>query len=245
MDRKFISQYLEEIGVNLAEIPLGDFDMLGEFTAKKSRDRGNSLYNSVGSFFRPNYERGILIYYLIKKFKVQSYLEIGFGRGYSAVCASKAMVDAGINGTVTTIDPALSEELLNGIAQNIPTEYLQNIRFIKQDSATAVPNINEKFDLIYIDGDHRYEAVMKDWQNCSNKFNKFILFDDYHLPTKSERDIDCATVIDSIEGLDKQLIIMDRRIFFDDRRVPDEKIDYGQVLVTNPAFNPREFLGDW
>ena len=29
----------------------------------------------------------------------------------------------------------------------------------------------------------------------------------------------------------KELIIMDRRIFFDDRRVKDEDIDYGQVLI--------------
>jgi len=25
---------------------------------------------------------------------------------------------------------------------------------------------------------------------------------------------------------------MDRRIFFDDRRIPDDEIDYGQVLLT-------------
>jgi|APGre2960657373_1045057.scaffolds.fasta_scaffold31212_2 predicted O-methyltransferase YrrM len=245
MEKKHIVEFLSEIGVNLSDIPLGDFDTLGEFTAKKSRDKNSPLYNSVGSFFRPNYERGILIYYLIKKFRIQSYLEIGFGRGYSSVCAAKAMIDAGINGTVTTIDPALSEELLSGIAQNVPHEYLRNIRFLKQDSAVAVPAINEKFDFIYVDGDHRYDAVMKDWQNCRNKFNKFILFDDYHMPTKTERDIDCATVIDSIEGLDKQLLIMDRRIFFDDRRVADADIDYGQVLITNPFFNMKDALGDW
>jgi predicted O-methyltransferase YrrM len=245
MEKKHIVDFLSDIEVSLSDISLGDFDHIGEFTAKKSRDRNSPLYSSVGSFFRPNYERGILIYSLIKKFKVQSYLEIGFGRGYSAVCASKAMIDAGINGTVTTIDPALSEELLTEISRGIPHEYLKNIRFVKQDSAAAVPAINEKFDMIYVDGDHRYDAVMTDWQNCRNKFNKFILFDDYHLPTKSEKDIDCATVIDSITGLDKKLIIMDRRIFFDDRRMTDEQIDYGQVLITNPFFNPSEFLGDW
>jgi len=245
MERTLITDFLRSIEVNLEDIPLGDFDMIGEFTAKKSRGPDSPLYKSAGCFFRPNYERGILIYYLVKKFKVKSYMEIGFGRGYSSICAAKAMIDAGIDGQVTTIDPALSENLLNEIAQGIPHELLSKIRFIKQDSATAVPALNESFEMIYVDGDHRYEAVMSDWQNCSSRFSKFLLFDDYHMTTKKERDIDCATVIDSIDGIDKKLIIMDRRIFFDDRRIADDDIDYGQVLLTNPSFNPREFLGDW
>ena len=44
----------------------------------------------------------------------------------------------------------------------------------------------------------------------------------------------CAKAIDEIEGLEKELIIMDRRIFLDDRLMKDEEIDYGQVLITSP-----------
>ena len=29
---------------------------------------------------------------------------------------------------------------------------------------------------------------------------------------------------------------MDRRIFVDDRKIKDEDIDYGQVLITHPDF---------
>ena len=54
-----------------------------------------------------------------------------------------------------------------------------------------------------------------------------------HLPTKeSGPEIQCAKLIDTIEDLSKELIIMDRRIFFDDRRYTDEELDYGQVLLT-------------
>ena len=49
--------------------------------------------------------------------------------------------------------------------------------------------------------------------------------------TKKQKDIECSKVVDSIEDFNKELIIMDRRIFFDDRRVKDEDIDYGQVLI--------------
>ena len=49
---------------------------------------------------------------------------------------------------------------------------------------------------------------------------------------KVQKDIECSNLIDQIEDESKELIIMDRRIFFDDRRIKDDDIDYGQVLVT-------------
>ena len=62
--------------------------------------------------------------------------------------------------------------------------------------------------------------------------NKILLFDDYHLPGKVEKDINCSNLIDQIEDNSKELIIMDRRIFFDDRGYTDDEINYGQVLLT-------------
>ena len=92
---------------------------------------------------------------------------------------------------------------------------------------------DDKFDFIYVDGDHRYEAVKRDWLLCEKRYNKILLFDDY-IPAEasnSEEDIECSKVIDDIEDDSKELIIMDRRIFFDDRRIPDDQINYGQVLL--------------
>ena len=60
---------------------------------------------------------------------------------------------------------------------------------------------------------------------------QFVLFDDYTLPTKNDKDIEVSKLVDSISDYQKELIIMDRRLFFDDRRIKDEDIDYGQVLV--------------
>ena len=59
-----------------------------------------------------------------------------------------------------------------------------------------------------------------------------VLFDDYHLPTKQQKDIEVSRVVNAIEEYEKELIIMDRRIFVDDRGLSDEDIDYGQVLVS-------------
>ena len=105
MKKLLIQQKLESMGYSLDNIMLGDFDAIGEFTAKKNRDRSSPLYRKAGCFFRPNYERGILMYHLVKKYNFKSILEIGFGRGYARLCMAKAMCDLNIDGTIKTVDP--------------------------------------------------------------------------------------------------------------------------------------------
>ena len=226
-----IKDKLEELDYPVENFSLGEFDVIGEYTAKKNRHPSSDLYKSVGCFFRPNYERGLLIYALIRKYKIKSYLEIGFGRGYSTFCAAKAMTDDGINGKITTIDPNFDRSHLENLTKISPKNWFEKINFLQAKSEDAIPTL-DKFDMIYIDGDHTYDAVKKDWDLCEDRWNKLILFDDYHMPSKVQKDIECTKVIDQINDETKELIIMDRRIFFDDRRLKDEEIDYGQVLLT-------------
>ena len=104
MKKIYIKEKLEELIFSLDDIVLGDFDLIGEWCAKKQRGRDSELYKTAGAFFRPNYERGILIYSLILEYDIKSFLEIGFGRGYGTLCAAMAMHENG-GGTITTIDP--------------------------------------------------------------------------------------------------------------------------------------------
>ena len=233
MKIKNIKDKLKELDYPVEKLILGDFDAIGEFTAKKSRNLDNPLYKTKGCFFRPNYERGLLIYSLIRKYNVRTYLEIGFGRGYSTFCAVKAMDDAGVlqDCKVTSIDPQFDRQHLQNLTRIFPQKWFEKIEFIESKSEDAVPTLGN-YDMIYIDGDHTYNAVKKDWEMCSDKWNKVLLFDDYHLPTKSQKDIECARVIDQINDYSKELIIMDRRVFLDDRGLSDEEIDYGQVILT-------------
>ena len=233
MEKMSIQDKLRQLGVYVEDISLGDFDLIGEYTAKKSRSNDKKLYKEVGCFFRPNYERGILIYYLTRKKEFESILEIGFGRGYSTLCAAKAMCDHGIEGKITTVDPNIDEAFLKHLYKIFPNQWFEKIEFVKKTSDDFFLENKAPFDLVYIDGDHRYETVKNDWNNSKKIFKKFVLFDDYHLPTKKQKDIECAAVIDDIqeEEFDKELIIMDRRIFFDDRGIKDKDMDYGQVLV--------------
>lgn len=229
-----IQQKLEELGVDIESIPMGDFDLIGKFTAERQRGPNDPGYKKWGAFYRSNYERGILLYHLITRHRMSSMLEIGFGRGYSAVCAAKAFHDIGVRGKILTIDPVLDEKHLEMVQQIFPKEWLNCITFVKGKSIDCLPKINEEFDLVYIDGDHSYEATLSDWEMTKSKWKKCIVFDDYHLPQKVDPGIQCREVIDSIEDSSKELIIMDRRMFFDDRRLSDDQIDYGQVLMTRP-----------
>ncbi len=238
INRIMIQEKLQQLGVSLDDISLGSFDEIGEFTAKKKRSPDSDLYKSVGAYFRPNYERGLLIYALIKKYNVKSYLEIGFGRGYSCFCATMALSET-TGGSVTVVDPVIDDTHLQNLTKVFPKEWFEKIDFCKATSdeffndRVYFNEIRNSFDMIYIDGDHRYDYVKRDWENAKDRFKKIVLFDDYHLPGKRQKGIEVSSLIDSIDDYTKELIITDRRIFLDDRGYTDGEIDYGQVLLTN------------
>lgn len=226
-----IHEKLEEMGVSLEnDIVLGDFDLIGEFTAKKRRDPSSELYKSAGCFFRPNYERGILVYSLITKYNLSSFLEIGHGRGYSTFCAAMAFAKNGVEGRIVTVDPQFDDQLLQHLQRVFPIDWFKMVSFAKGMSSDVVPDLQEMFDLIVIDGDHSEAGVEIDWINTKEKFNRFLIFDDYHLPPKFNPNIQVTPVVDRIEGYTKEAIVMDRQIFQDDRNL-DEVLD-AQVLIT-------------
>jgi predicted O-methyltransferase YrrM len=242
MKHVHIKEKLHTMGVPLESIVMGDFDFIGEFTAKRDRHPSDPNYKTAGAFYRSNYERGILIYNLIRKHNLTSMLEIGFGRGYATFCAARAFYDAGVEGKIVTIDPALDEKYLQALSQIFPKEWFKCIQFAKGTSQQILPTLTDSFDLVYIDGDHSYEGTKHDWELTKERWNRFMLFDDYHLPSKVDKGtIQCSQLIDEIVDPSKELIIMDRRIFVDERHLPDDMIDYGQVLLSKLG----EARDDW
>ena len=155
-----------------------------------------------------NYERGILLYSLIAKYKPKNVLEIGTGEGYSTLCMAWAMTDYNINGKIFTIDPKpfdvpveryvtwennpkhdtimLSrKELWNKFANK---EWIKKIEVLTGFSGEVLRKKTEKFpkmDMGFIDGHHAYEAVIHDFyaflRTASEHF--YLLFDDYNLET--------------------------------------------------------------
>ena len=242
-----IKQKLEEIGITPDNVVLGDFDAIGEFTAKKQRSPDEPNYKKFGAFFRPNYERGILVYNLIRQHNLTSFLEIGFGRGYATFCAAKAFHDAGVKGKIVTIDPNFDQKFIEALHNVFPKEWFDMVTFAKGTSDVVLPKITDRFDFVYVDGDHSYEGTKKDWLGVKDKFTSLCLFDDYHMPSKNEPGIQCARAIDEIDWKaagckEPELIKLDRRMFLDERGVSDDDLDYGQVLLTKEGVS---LPNDW
>ena len=157
----------------------------------------------------PNYERGILLYSLIAKYKPKNVLEIGTAEGYSTLCMAWAMTDYNINGKIFTIDPKpfdvpiernvtwednpkhdtvmLSRrELWNKFADN---EWIKKIEVLTGFSGEVLQKNTElpKMDMGFIDGSHVYEAVVHDFyaflEVASESFH--LLFDDY-MPNEND-----------------------------------------------------------
>ena len=151
-----------------------------------------------------NYERGILLYSLIAKYKPKNVLEIGTAEGYSALCMAWAMTDYDINGRIFTIDPKpfdvpikreitleenpkhesimlSTKELWNKFANK---EWIKKIEVLTGFSGEILQKKTKEFpkmDMGFIDGHHTYEAVIHDFyaflQTASENFS--LLFDDY------------------------------------------------------------------
>ena len=238
IDITTINNVLEELDVVVGEdIMLGDFDVMGWQLAAKLRDQNSEGYKKFGALFRPNYERGILIHTLIQKKGLVNILEIGFGRGYVTTCAARALYTKGIPGTVVTVDPYLDQAKLDHVASVMDPSVSAMVKIepkqLTSDEYFASLDPNTRFDLIFIDGDHRYETVANDYNNAVKFIDRgYILMDDYHLPSKVDKDIDVSNFIDSLpKTVKRRLIKTDRLLFADDRGKSVGDIDYGMVLI--------------
>ena len=155
------------------------------------------MYPENKELYIINYERGILLYSLIAKYKPQNVLEIGTAKGYSTLCMAWAMHDHNIPGIIHTIDPTLdtkfeikiddeiniltTPQLWNKIASD---KWLSKIKPYAGYSGEIMDKHQfPKIDFAYIDGHHVFEAVEHDFYAFLNiSSNNFrILFDDYAL----------------------------------------------------------------
>jgi hypothetical protein len=125
-----------------------------------------------------NYIKYIQSFYDTKELTI---LEIGSWTGVSAcifaqyfkhvVCIDPWKATKGINTKYNMKDV---EDIFDNRMKHI-----KNIRKIKDKSENVVQKINNKFDIIYIDGIHTYEAVKKDILMWKDKTNLFISGHDY------------------------------------------------------------------
>jgi hypothetical protein len=234
-----IKAKVEALRVNLP--PVDHFWRLGDLTALR---RDND-----GRFYRANYERGILLYALVARYRPTTVLEFGTGRGYGCLCMAWAMQAHDIPGRIYTVDltppgepfawaidwgkgpvvECLSRDRV--WPQAAPREWLDRIEILTGFSGQVMRRWRgPTIELAFIDGGHGYDVVRHDLyaflEVAATRFG--ILFDDY-VPRPAfgvQRLIDQEVA----PHFDVELIYTDRR-WPGEERAGLEDPGYGMVWV--------------
>ena len=95
--------------------------------------------------------QGKILEMISKMINPEKILELGTYTGYSAICLAKGLKDNGILHTVE-----INDELENFILKYLRKVGLENkVKLHFGDARKIVPEINEQFDLVFIDADKR------------------------------------------------------------------------------------------
>jgi predicted O-methyltransferase YrrM len=121
------------------------------------------------------------IYYLIRSLDIRNVLEIGTHIGCSTVNIALALKDNdGAKLTTVDIDDVnTTEGCPRDLIHKIGCESF--VDFVVSDSVEFLNNTNEKYDFIFLDGDHSYGTVYQELPIAYEKLkdNGIILFHDY------------------------------------------------------------------
>jgi predicted O-methyltransferase YrrM len=120
--------------------------------------------------------------WFLKTINLKSYLNVGIGNGGSFMvesyiqsnCKRCVAVDNTSYGKFTNINNINAR--LTWLKENTD----KSIEFFNMNSSDFFKSNTEKFDIIFIDGDHTYNGVKQDYENALNFINNggYIIFHD-------------------------------------------------------------------
>jgi len=116
------------------------------------------------------------IYGLTALLRPRTIVEIGTNTGVSSIVMALALKENNIDGKIYTFD--ISKDWIEVARKQIKEMKLEIYinSFLGNSSHARHLNIRE-YDLAFIDGDHTYEGVKKDFENLKDRA-KYILFHD-------------------------------------------------------------------
>jgi len=131
--------------------------------------------------------QGMWIYEFCLSTKPESTLEIGMAYGFSTLFILAASAK-NLKGQHTAVDPC-QKDLWHGIGLTLANEHSSKnsaeraFRFIEDFSVRAATDLareKQYFDLVFIDGNHRYDDVLVDFYLCAQitSIGGHIIFDD-------------------------------------------------------------------
>lgn len=120
-------------------------------------DRETNLKVLMPRMLSGHYQ-GRVLSMLSKMVSPNRILEIGTFTGYATLCLAEGLTE---NGLIYTLDKneELEEMVLNNFAQS---EYNDKIKYILGDANETVNEINETFDLVFIDADKKNNGTYYD-----------------------------------------------------------------------------------
>ncbi len=134
---------------------------------------------------RPRYGR--LLFRLANHWKSERILELGTSLGIGTAYLAKARTSAEIISLEGC--PAIAAEA----QRNLESLGLENVELIVGDFANTLPQVLQKsrqsFDLVYLDGNHRYEPTLQYWELLQNHLQEssVVIMDDIHWSIEMER----------------------------------------------------------
>jgi len=186
--------------------------------------------------YRQQFEQSYLLKGIAEYYKIESFLEIGTGRG--ATCYTLSLIPNIKN--IVTVDIIPFKEKQDGSVgwertlisiedtyNLIPFEEKKKIKFYERKDFLQIIDTLPKFDMCFIDGDHDNESIIREDFDICNKLIKdkgIILFDDYH-PKKYK----VKTVVDRIiKEYDFKKVLLIR---FNGRLFNTKDVDAGDGLI--------------
>jgi len=132
-------------------------------------------------------DEGMWLYNLCREVKPKTSLEIGLAYGYSAVYFLASIRENDV-GHHTAVDPFQSHWHGIGCSQPRNLGMSEAFRLIEEMSVSALVHFadrEEMFDVIFIDGNHRFDDALVDFTLSANlcRMGGYIILDDMWMPS--------------------------------------------------------------